>query len=89
VVGEAGEHLGSEPRGPVRAHDGLTPRLSQVLEAVPSVRAAPADSISRIAGVRLEQTQESLAELARGGLVTAVGRGWRLARRQGEEATGT
>jgi DNA processing protein len=89
VVGEAGEHLGSEPRGPVRAHDGLPPRLSQVLEAVPSVRAAPADSISRIAGVRLEQTQESLAELARGGLVTAVGRGWRLARRQGEEATGT
>lgn len=81
VVGGAGEHLAPEPRAPARAHDGLTPRLRHVLEAVPSVRPAPADSISRTAGVRLEHTQAALTELAGRGLVAPVGQGWRLARR--------
>lgn len=85
VVGEAGEHLAPEPRGPERLHDRLTPRLRQVLEAVPAVRAAATDSISRTAGVGLEDTRVGLGELATQGLVVPVGHGWRLARRRGEE----
>lgn len=81
VVGEAGEHLPTEPRGPERAHDRLTPRLRQVLEAAPAVRPVPADSISRTSGVRLDDTRAALAELEGRGLVVAAGRGWRLARR--------
>jgi DNA processing protein len=86
VVGGIGEHLGSEARGPERPHDALAPRLRQVLEAVPAERPAPADSISRTAGVAPDHTTAALTELARQGLVAPVGRGWRLARRRGKEA---
>jgi DNA processing protein len=89
VVGDAGEHLSREPRGPERVHDRLPPRLRQVVEAVPSMRPAAADSISRTSGVRLEDTQTALAELDRLGLVVPRGQGWRLARRPGEEAMET
>ena len=89
VVGEAGEHLAFELPGPVRAADGLTPRLRQVLEAVPAVRPAPADAISRTAGVRLDHTQAALAELVGRELVAVAGRGWRLARHPGEEGSPT
>ena len=88
VVGDVGEHLVSEPRGADRAHDRLSPRLRQVLEAVPAVRPAPADSISRTAGVRLEDTRAALAELVGHDLVAPAGQGWRLARRRGRAESG-
>lgn len=89
VVGEAGEHLAPEPRGPERAHDRLSPRQRQVLDAVPVVRPAAADSISRVAGVRLEHTLVTLAELAGHDLVVPAGRGWRLARHPAPGAADT
>jgi DNA processing protein len=89
VVGELGEHLAPEPRGPERTHDALTPRLRQVLEAVPAARPAPADSISRTAGVGPDHTHAALTVLARKGLVAPVGQGWRLARRPGVGSAGT
>jgi DNA processing protein len=89
VVGEVGEHLGAEPRGPARPHDGLSARLRQVLEAVPSVRPAPADSIARTAGVLLEHAREALTELARLDLVASAGQGWRLSRPTGEARPGS
>jgi DNA processing protein len=89
VVGDVGEHLVQEPRGPQRPHDALTSRLRQVLEAVPAVRPAPADSISRTSGVGPDHTHAALTELARKGLVAPVGKGWRLARRPGEATGGT
>ena len=51
------------------------------------MRPAPADSISRTAGVRLDHTQAALAELAGRDLVAPAGQGWRLARHPGEEGS--
>jgi len=79
VVGAAGEHLVSEPRGPVRARDRLTIRQRQVLDAVPVARAAPDHSIARTAGLGLDDARETLTRLAGLGLAEEVGGGWRLA----------
>jgi len=86
VVGELGEHGGPSPRAPERSFDRLTPRQRQVLEAVPSRTPAPADSIARTAGVGLDHAEQALDELSRGGLVTAAGQGWLLARHPEEAA---
>ncbi len=80
VVGAAGEHLATEPRGPVRSRDRLTTRQRQVLDAVPVVRAASEASIARTAGLGLTDARTVLAGLAGLGLAEQVpGGGWRLA----------
>ena len=79
VVGEAGEHLLEEQRGPVRDRDRLDRRQQQVLEAVPVSRPAMADSISRAAGMGLLEVRTTLGHLERLGLVRLAGGGWRLA----------
>ena len=80
VVGEAGEHLAAEPRGAERAARPARPAQRQVLEAVPAVRAAPVDSIARIAGLGLGRGRGGARRAARGATwwrrTVGVG-GWR------------
>ncbi len=79
AVGASGEHLGAEPRGPVRTRDRLSTRQQQVLDAVPAVRAAPEASIARTAGIALADARGALAALADLALVEQQPGGWRLA----------
>lgn len=85
AVAGLGEHGAAAPRGPERAPDRLSPRQRQVLEAIPAVRAAGLESIARVAGLDVAEVTTALEVLAGVGLVEADGRGWRLARRPGEE----
>jgi DNA processing protein len=75
-VGASGEHLEKPRRGSSTARDRLSPRDSQVLDAVPVRRAAPADSIARAAGIGLLDTRSALRRLERAGFVVQGGDGW-------------
>lgn len=79
LVGAVGEHLLELPRGPVKPRDRLGPRQQQVLDAVPVVRPAPSESISRTAGLGPAEVHDTLTHLAELGLVRLSGGGWRLA----------
>ena len=74
----AGSHLVEDPRAPELARDRLSVRQRQILDAVPVVRAAPADSISQTAGVGLVEVRSTLGRLAGRGLVEQTHAGWRL-----------
>jgi DNA processing protein len=78
VVGEAGTHLATPPRAPIRRRDRVPPRDARVLDAVPLSRAAPVDSIATTAGMALLDVQSALRRLASGGLVELLPTGWRL-----------
>jgi DNA processing protein len=78
IVGEAGAHLTTPPRGPTRRRDRLPPRDARVLDAVPLARPAPVDSIATTAGMALLDVQAALRRLARDGLVELASQGWRL-----------
>ena len=79
MLGGAGEHLVEEPRAAERPRDRLSTRHQQVLDAVPSERAAGTDSIARAAGIGLREVRSALDALERRGLVHRVEEGWRLA----------
>jgi DNA processing protein len=78
AVGVSGAHLPIEVRGPDRPRDRLSTRQQQVLDAVPSFRPAATDSIARIAGLAIEETERHLADLTRRGFAERAGQGWRL-----------
>lgn len=78
LVGASGEHLMAVPRGPERAHDGFSLREIRVLDAVPVSRGAGTESIGRIAGVGVPETDRVLMALAAAGLVHEAADGWRL-----------
>jgi DNA processing protein len=78
VVGEAGSHLVTPPRGPSRRRDRVPPRDARVLDAVPFSRPAPVDSIATTAGMALLDVQAALRRLGRDGLVELLPAGWRL-----------
>jgi DNA processing protein len=77
MVGASGEHLVSHRRGRVLTRDRLPDRESRVLEAVPLVRPAQADSIARTAGLGLMDARSALHVLERAGLVEQTASGWR------------
>jgi DNA processing protein len=79
LIGAAGEHLTTEPRGPVTARDRLPVHDRQVLDAVPVAAGAPTESIAVVAGLSVLGVHRSLARLQRSGLVDRDPRGWRLA----------
>ena len=79
VLGDVGEHLLEEPRGPVRERDQLQRRHQQVLEVVPVSRPAAAASIARTAGLGLLEVGRTLGHLEQLGLVRLAGDGWLLA----------
>lgn len=79
MIGVSGEHLTTAPRGPVTLRDGLSLHDRQVLDAVPVVRAAPAESIAKVAGLAADDVRAALHRLAAVGLVWRAGGAWRLA----------
>ncbi|KRA29559.1 MULTISPECIES: DNA-processing protein DprA [unclassified Nocardioides] len=81
LLGAAGEDLVVEPRGPERERDRLAIRAQQVLDAVPVVTPAPAESIALVAGLGVTSVREMLDDLANEGYVEQLPVGWRLAER--------
>ena len=66
-------------RSPTTPRDRLNRAQQQVLEAVPLVNPAPADSIARTAGLGIAQVRSTLDELEQRQLVERFPAGWRLA----------
>lgn len=79
VLGAAGEHLLSTPRGRDRARDALTERQRLVLDAVPVARGATSSSIARLVGLSADRAHGTLLELELRGMVECDESGWRLA----------
>ncbi|WP_207081982.1 DNA-processing protein DprA [Nocardioides sp. S5] len=79
VVGESGEHLVVDPRGPERPRDRLSSVERRVLEWVPVSRPAEVDSIARLSDVHVRDADPTLRRLEKAGFVCAVDGGWRLA----------
>jgi DNA processing protein len=79
LTGRMGEHLSEELRAPATARDALTRRQQRVLDAVPLVRPAPADSIARAAGLGASEVRATLDDLVRSGFADRLPTGWRLA----------
>lgn len=78
-VGSLGQDLAPVPRGAVRRRDRLTHRQLRVLDAVPVVTGAGAESIARTAGLGSAEVRGILATLLELGMVREDGDGWRLA----------
>jgi DNA processing protein len=79
LTGHMGEHLAAPLRAPVTARDRLTRPQQRVLDAVPMVRPAPADSIARTSGLAGGEVRACLDALLLAGLVEQLPTGWRLA----------
>lgn len=79
VLGAAGEHLLTVPRGRDRARDALTEQQRLVLDAVPVARGATSSSIARLVGVSAEHAHVTLLELEVRAMVECAEDGWRLA----------
>ncbi|MCZ4498175.1 MAG: protecting protein DprA [Marmoricola sp.] len=77
-VGESGQHLPVQRRGPVRAYDLLTDDQQQVLDAVPVLRPAPTRSVARAAGLPVAVVAAALADLLGAGMVLVDGDSWRV-----------
>lgn len=78
LVGGAGEHLTTDPRGPVTARDRLSVRQRQVLDAVPIASAASTESIANVAGLGIVEVRKALGRLETAGLVERDVQGWLL-----------
>jgi DNA processing protein len=76
LVSPAGTFLTAVRRGPDRRRDRLDPVTRQVLEAVPVLRPAGAESIARTAGVAVHVTVAELTRLAGHRLVERRDDGW-------------
>lgn len=77
LAGGIGEHLAEQPLAPVTARDRLSRPQQRVLEAVPLVRPAPAESVARTAGLGLAAVEAALTVLHGRGLVERLPTGWR------------
>lgn len=80
LLSPAGSFLAPVLRGPDRPEDELTDRQRQVLDAVPVMRPAGIESISRVAGVAPRDVEAALPRLHRLALVEATSEGWVRAR---------
>jgi DNA processing protein len=79
LTGQMGAHLSEVPRAPSTPRDRLSRAQQRVLDAVPMVRPAPADSIARTAGLALGDVRTALEALVCAGLTEQLPTGWRLA----------
>ncbi len=79
LVGELGEDLAPERRGPVLPRDLLEPAAARVLEGLPGRGGADAADIARRAGTGLDEALARLHELRALGFVERDGTRWRLA----------
>ncbi|HET8718690.1 MAG TPA: DNA-processing protein DprA [Nocardioidaceae bacterium] len=80
LLAPAGSYLAPEARGAEVARDRLGAQERQLLEAVPVVNPAAADSIARTAALDTATVERLLPALRERGLVRQVGTRWRLER---------
>jgi DNA processing protein len=78
LIGVSGANLAAEPRAAQTARDRLSVHDRQVLDAVPVVLGAPAESIAKVAGLGILSVHPALGRLRKAGLVEREPRGWRL-----------
>ena len=81
LAGDAGTDLAPERAGVPADVDGLDEGARKVLDALPVVRAAAAESLARAAGLSLAQVNAALGPLELEGLAERDGPGWRRPRR--------
>jgi DNA processing protein len=79
LLSPSGSFLSEVPRAPVLVTDRLSDRERQVLDAVPTLRPACADSIARTAGVAAREVSRAMERLQQHGLVERTTTGWRRA----------
>ncbi|TQL69375.1 DNA protecting protein DprA [Nocardioides albertanoniae] len=79
LIGDAGEALPTEPRGPVRRRDSLTSVEKQVLDAVPVTKPLPQLDIARSACMHPKTAGTALTRLEALGLAERFPEGWQLA----------
>jgi DNA processing protein len=79
LLSPSGSFLSEPVRGPVKAEDQLTDRERQVLDAVPVVQPACADSLARTAGIAVRDVPAAMERLHALGLVERTAAGWRRA----------
>lgn len=79
LLSPAGSFLSEPLRGATRPEDMLTGRQRQVLDAVPSVQPACADSVARVAGIAERDVPAAMTRLEELGLVERTSSGWRRA----------
>jgi DNA processing protein len=77
LLSPSGSFLSEPVRGEPRPEDGLSTRDRQLLDAVPVVRPACADSVARTAGVAARDVPEAMSRLEQLGLVEHTSAGWR------------
>lgn len=77
LLSPSGSFLSEPVRGPVRPEDELTDRERQVLDAVPVVQPASADSLARTAGIAVRDVPVAVKRLQELGLVERTAAGWR------------
>jgi DNA processing protein len=77
LLSPSGSFLSEPVRGEPRPEDGLSTRDRQLLDAVPVVRPACADSVARTAGVAARDVPEAMGRLEQLGLVERTSVGWR------------
>ncbi len=78
MVGEIGDHLVPDLRGPERPRDSLDALHQAVLDAVPLARPAPVETIARAAAHSVLAAEEALHTLSGAGFVERAEDGWRL-----------
>lgn len=79
LIGDAGEALPVEPRGPVRRRDSLTSTEKQVLDAVPLSKPVSQLDIARSACMHPKTAGTALSRLEALGLAERFPEGWQLA----------
>lgn len=77
LLSPSGSFLSEVPRAPVLVTDRLSDRERQVLDAVPALRPASADSIARTAGVAARDVSRAMERLQQLGLAERTTAGWR------------
>lgn len=77
LLSPSGSFLSEVPRAPVLVTDRLSDRERQVLDAVPALRPASADSIARTAGVAARDVSRAMERFQQLGLVERTTTGWR------------
>ena len=86
-VGQLGDDLAPEPRGPIHPRDMLDPTTRQVLEAIPARGGAGPAQLAVKAGVDLNTARSRLGILAAAGFIERCDQGWRLPRPKRGRAT--
>jgi DNA processing protein len=84
LLSPSGSFLAEPVHGQARPEDVLSSRDRQVLDAVPMLRPACADSVARAAGIAARDVPPAMSRLAKLGLVERTSAGWRRAQETGE-----